>query len=673
MNPDTPRLRLSVLGIIVVSLFAALFSRLWYLQVMSGSQYQVAADNNRIRIVAEEAPRGRILDTLGRVIVDNRISVQVTVDRSVLGKLPTARQTEILTKVAGALAGAGIPMTVDKLQTRIKDQRFSPYVPVPIASDVPEDIKIWIDEHQAELPSVAADRVAVRRYPYGQLAAHVVGYTGKVTKEELQSPGLKDLNKTKPYTLNDEIGKYGVEKTYEADLRGTPGVRRLEVDSKGNPVRTLSETPPIPGDDVVLNLNIDVQAVAEQALQSGLDHAAHTRTVGSDIANKGQVGSSVVIDPRNGGVLAMASYPTFNPADFVDGISETEWAFLQAPENHYPLNNWALQGQYAPGSTFKPFTAASGLAAGLITPYSTVFDTGTYTVPNCKGDSCKFKNDAGKSYGVVDLRKALTVSSDFYFYDLGARFWIDQGSDGGPESLGNLLKRWGFHNDTGIDIPGEQPGRVPSPAWLVQYCKGLKAGCTQEQASWRTGKNVNEAIGQGEVLVTPLQLASAYATLANGGTHWTPQVVREIQDGLTHKVKRDIAPHQEGQVSISPSDRQAIVDGMVGVTTQSGGTAFGAFSGFPNATFPIAAKTGTAQVFGKAPTAVFGAFGPAPDPHYAVSVFMEESGYGGSAAAPVARRLFDVLSGTLPLPPAPAGGQVTDLTTLSPDPGNVRD
>ena len=325
MNPDTPRLRLSVLGIIVVSLFAALFARLWYLQVMSGSQYQVAADNNRIRIVAEEAPRGRILDTLGRVIVDNRISVQVTVDRSVLGKLPTAQQTDVLTKVAGALAGAGIPMTVDKLETRIKDQRFSPYVPVPIASDVPEDLKIWIDEHQAELPSVEANRVAVRRYPYGQLAAHVVGYTGKVTKEELDShDASKAVTKTKPYTLNDEIGKYGIEKTYEADLRGTPGVRRIEVDSKGNPVRTLERDAADPRRR---------HRPQPQHRRAGRGRAGaaerprprrpHPHRRQRHRRTRDRSARAWSIDPRNGGVLAMASYPTFNPADFVDGISET--------------------------------------------------------------------------------------------------------------------------------------------------------------------------------------------------------------------------------------------------------------------------------------------------------------------------------------------------------------
>jgi penicillin-binding protein 2 len=672
VNSDTPRLRLSVLGVVVVSLFAALFARLWFLQVMSSSEAQVVAESNRIRVVAEEAPRGRILDREGRVIVDNRISVQVTIDRSVLSKLATAKRTEVLTKVADALATSGLPRTVAQLEDRIKDKRFSPYVPVPIASDVPEDLKIWIDEHTSELPSVAADRVAVRRYPYGRLAAHVIGYTGKVTKEELDTVD-SGLKAAKPYTLNDEIGKYGIEKVYEPELRGTPGLRRLEVDARGNPIRTISDNPPVPGDDVVLNLNIDLEAVAEQALQSGLDHAAHRHAVGSDAPNKGAVGSSVVIDPQNGGVLAMASAPAFSPSDFVDGISGSEWGYLNDPANHYPLNNWALQGQYAPGSTFKPFIAASGLAAGLITPNTTVHDTGVFTVPGCKGDSCKFSNDGKKAYGTVNLRRALTVSSDFYFYNLGAQFWIQQGTDGGPESLADHLKQWGFDSDTGVDLSSEQGGRVPSPAWLKDYCANLKAGCTRDQAAWRTGKNVNLAVGQGEVLVTPLQLASAYATLANGGTRWTPQLVREIQDGVSHKVKRTIQPHKEGAVAISPTDRQAIVDGLIGVTTQEGGTAFGAFSGFPSLAFPVAAKTGTAQVKGKAPTAVFGAFGPATDPHFAVSVFMEESGYGGSAAAPVARRLFDVLSSTVPLPEAPLGGQLADLPTLSPDPGDVRD
>jgi penicillin-binding protein 2 len=669
MNQDSPRLRLSVLGVVVFALFASLFARLWYLQVMATDEFQVAAQSNRTRTVPVEAPRGRILDRNGKVLVDNRISVQVTIDRSVLGDLEDDERTEVLTLLAEGLARSGIPTTVAQLEDRVADQRYSPYVPVPVAGDVPEELKIWIDEHADELPSVAADRVAVRRYPYGQLAAHVLGYTAKITKEEFDAKA----GSPKPYTLNDEIGKSGVERVYEDDLRGTPGVTQLEVDTDGNTIREIREgtTAPIPGDDVVLNLDIDLQATAEQALQTSLARASQRPPRGYDEPNVGRVGSTVVLEPSTGGVLAMASFPTFAPADFVDGISQTEWAYLTDPVNYYPLNNWALQGQYAPGSTFKPFTASAALSAGLIAPQSTVYDTGVYEVPGCRGDSCFFRNDGSKSYGNVDLRRSLTVSSDFYYYNLGARFWIEQDALGGPERFAELLERWGFYKDTGIDLTGEQEGRIPSPEWLTSFCEQIE--CNEDASQWRTGNNVNMAIGQGDVLVTPLQLASAYATLANGGTVWQPHVVKEVHNGVTGEVRRTIDPVQTGTVDITPEWRQAIIDGLVGVTTREGGTAVGAFAGFPSTTFPVAAKTGTAQVKGKAPTAVFGAFAPAGAPQYAVSVLLEESGYGGSVAAPVARRIFDVLSGAVPLPPAPEGGQLGDLGALVPDGGDVRD
>jgi penicillin-binding protein 2 len=669
MNQDSPRLRLSMLGIVVFALFASLFARLWYLQVMATDEFQVVAQSNRTRTVAVEAPRGRILDRDGDVLVDNRISVQVTIDRTVLRKLDDDERTAVLTRLADGLAQSGIPTTVPQLEARVADQRYSPYVPVPVSGDVPEELKIWIDEHADQLPSVAANRVAVRHYPYGQLAAHVLGYTGKITKEEHEAKGAGP----KPYTLNDEIGKSGIERVYEDDLRGTPGVTLLEVDTDGDTIRAIPEgtTLPVPGDDVVLNIDIDLQATAEQALQASLARAAQRPPRGYDQPNVGKVGSAVVLDPNSGGVVAMASYPTFAPADFVDGISETEWAYLTNPENHYPLNNWALQGQYAPGSTFKPFTASAALTAGLIAPESTVFDTGVYEVPGCRGDSCLFRNDNSKDYGYVDLRRSLTVSSDFYYYNLGARFWIEQDGLGGPEAFAELLERWGFHKDTGIDLTGEQGGRIPSPEWLASFCEQIE--CSEDASSWRTGNNVNMAIGQGDVLVTPLQLAAAYAALGNGGTLWQPHVAREILDGVTGEVKRRIEPEQAGTVEMTPAWRQAIIDGLVGVTTREGGTAVGAFSGFPSNNFPVAAKTGTAQVTRKAPTAVFGAFAPAAAPQWAVSVLLEESGYGGSVAAPVARRIFDVLSGTVPLPPAPKGGQLVDPGALVPEGGDVRD
>ncbi|MET0727641.1 MAG: penicillin-binding protein 2 [Acidimicrobiales bacterium] len=669
MNQDSPRIRMSVLGIVVFALFASLFARLWYLQVMNTDEYQVVAQSNRTREIPVEAPRGRILDRNGKVLVDNRISVQVTIDRTVLGELEDDERTDVLTRLADGLARSGVPTTVEQLETRVADQRYSPYVPVPVAGDVPEELKIWIDEHARDLPSVAADRVAVRRYPFGPLAAHVLGYTGKITKEEFDVL----VEDTKPYTLNDEIGKAGIERVYEGDLRGQPGVTLLEVDTDGKTIREIPDgtTPPIPGDDVVLNLDIDVQAAAEQALQTSLVRASERPSNGYSAPNIGKVGSAVVLDPMSGGVVAMASAPTYSPADFVDGISDTEWSFLNDEANFYPLNNWALQGQYAPGSTFKPFTAWAALAAGLVTPETTVQDTGVFEVPNCAGDSCLFSNDRGKAYGRVDLRRSLTVSSDFYYYNLGARFWVEQDALGGPERFAELYRAWGFDAKTGIDLTGEQPGRIPSPEWLRSYCEQVH--CNEGSNQWRTGNNVNMAIGQGDVLVTPLQLSAAYAAIANGGKVWEPHVAREIQDGVTHEVKRVIEPVERSTIEIAPEWRQAVIDGLVGVTTSEGGTAVGAFSGFPNDAFPVAAKTGTAQVNNKAPTAVFGAFGPAGAPAYSVSVLLEESGYGGSVAAPVARRLFDLLSGTVPLPQAPLGGQLGDIPELVGEGETVRD
>jgi penicillin-binding protein 2 len=658
MIAESPRVRMSVLGIVVFALFAALFARLYYLQIMATDQYQVAAQANRIRVVPVEAPRGRILDRDGVVLVDNRISVQVTIDRTILDELDDDVRTQVLTEVAEGLARSGTPKTVEQLEEDLANPRYSPYVPVPVADNVPEELKIWIDEHGSELPGVAAERVAVRHYPYGQLAAHVLGYTGQIIDEEFEEKAAS----AKPYTLNDEIGKYGVEKVYEDDLRGTPGSRSIEVDAENNPIRVVEQVDPIPGDDIVLNLDIDVQAQAEQALQSGLKIAQTRPCSGCPVLPKGEVGSTVVLDPRTGGVLAMASYPSFNPAQFVDGISDSEWELLTAEENNAPLNNWAIQGQYAPGSTFKPFSALAALEAGLITPDTTVYDDGVYEVPDCSGETCEFSNDQEKQYGVVDLRRSLTVSSDFFYYGLGARFWIEQDRLGGPERYADLLKQWGFDSDTGIDLSSEQAGRIPSPSWLGDFCEQIE--CVEDV--WRTGDNVNMAIGQGNVLLTPLQIASGYATIANGGTVWQPHVVKEVRDGVTKELKRTVEPKQVAKVEMTPEWRQAVTDGLLGVTTQTGGTAVGAFSGFPNDTFPIAAKTGTAQVPDKAPSAVFGAFGPANDPQYAISVLLEESGYGGSVAAPVARRLFDVLRDPALLTPAPEGGRFEILESLAP-------
>ncbi len=666
MKKDTPGMRLSLLGIVVVALFASLFARLWYLQVMVTDEFQVVAQANRVRVVPVGAPRGRILDVTGKVLVDNAISVQVTIDRTVLAKLEEDQRARVLTALAEALSRASKAKTVADIETDLANERYSPYVPVPVARDVPEDLKIWLDERAAELPGVSAVRVAVRQYPYGSLASHVLGYTGQINDTEFESMA----NSEKPYTLNDEIGKSGLELQYEAYLRGTPGTREIEVDAQNEPIRDIGGEAPIPGDDVVLNLNIDVQAQAEQALKTGLAFAQGRSCAGCKGAVVAQVGSTVVLDARTGGVVAMASYPTYNPADFIDGVSDSEFAYLDDPANFAPQNNYAIQGQYAPGSTLKPFTAAAGLSAGILTPETTINDTGSFDVPGCSGDSCTFRNDNGKAYGTVNLSRSLTVSSDVFYYGLGARFWREQDVLGGPEMFRSLLERWGFYKDTGIDLPYEQSGRIPSPQWLTKFCE--EVDCLED--TWRTGDNVNMAVGQGSVLLTPLQIANSYAAIGNGGIVWTPHVVKQILDGVTGEVIETIEPKELSRVDLLPEWRAAIVDGLLGVTTSEGGTASGAFSGFDSAAYPVAAKTGTAQVgTKKAPTAVFGSFAPAGNPQYAMSVLLQEAGYGGTTAAPIARRLYDVLSGAIPLVPAPPGGKLDDLATLAPEPGDVRD
>ncbi|MFO7280410.1 MAG: penicillin-binding protein 2 [Thermoanaerobacterales bacterium] len=647
-----PRLRLSLLTIVAVALFASLFARLYDLQVIAADDYQVRAEANRVRTVQIPAPRGRILDRNGKVIVDNRVAVVVAIDRSIHEGLEPEEQEDVVNRLAMELTGAGFPTSPDDIRARLEDDRFNRYAPVPIAVDVPEELKIYFEEHTAEYPSVVVERKAVRSYPYGSLAAHIVGYVGKINEAELEAVADE---REKPYGLNDEIGKSGVEQTFERYLRGTPGIRRIEVDSQGDPVRVISETPPVPGDDLVLTIDLDVQALAEQKLRQGLE-AARARPNRDGTVNNATTGSTVVIDPNNGQIIAMASYPSYDPSTFVDGIDAAEWAALNDPANHYPLNNWAIQGQWAPGSTYKLFVGHAALMAGVMEADTVFSDRGGYQIPGCSGAKCYRRNAGGAVYGNITLPRAITISSDAYFYHVGAQFWLQRDRFGGDEAMQNHLVTWGLGDRTGVALTSEAPGRVPTPAWKRDYCD--RVNCND--GVWRTGDNVNMAIGQGDVLVTPLQLANGYATFANGGTRYVPQIALRTQAYQTGEVTAEFQPEVAGQVDLPPEVREPLYEGLVNVPVS--GTASRAFAGFPLDRYPIAGKTGTAQVDGKSDTAVFAAFGPAPAPEYAVAVVMEESGFGGTAAAPVARALFEALSGTTPLPPAapnaaPVGGE----------------
>lgn len=683
---ETTRFRLGVLAIVIVALFAALFGRLWYLQVMTSEPYSLEAEANRVRVVQVEAPRGRILDVNGTVLVDNRVSTVVTVDRVVFTELnkegdlddvifldngagdgvegngvqdgdekaARGEAAELVRRLADEMSRYGSPATVDDLLRRIFDVRFTQYAPVPIAEDVTEELKIYLDEHSDEFPGVTASRSAIRRYPYGTRAAHLLGYVGEINDEELEDRA----NKPKTYVQGDHTGKSGIERIYEDDLRGTPGQTVYEVDARGNPVRVLEDQsrPPIPGDDVWLSIDIRVQAYAEDLLAQALEDARSRPPSGDNPWNKGTGGAVVVQNPQNGDILAMASYPTYDPRDFINGITASRYDYLTDEANEQPLTNRAVQGQYAPGSTFKLISGYAALIDGIRAPDTPYYDTGSHTLSDCAGDRCTFYNAGRAALGTVNMTSAITVSSDAYFYSVGEDFWNARGSLG-EEAMQDSARDFGLGEETGIPLPGESSGRIPTPRQRKeQYEANPDLFLT---GAWYTGDNVNMAIGQGDVAVTPLQLANAYATFGNGGIRYAPNVASKVTWGGNETVtKRTIEARENGRLELPEHIRQSLLNGLVGVTSGYGGTATTSFSGFPHDSFPVAAKTGTAQVNGKADTAVFVAFGPAPNPQYAVSVFMEESGFGGTAAAPVTRSLFDVFAGVTPTPDIQPGGEL---------------
>ncbi len=636
MSNDSARLRLSIVGIIVVSLFSALFARLWYLQVMDTGTFQALATQNQVRVVHEPAPRGRVLDRKGRPLVENRGYQAITVTRKDVEDRP-----DVVTRLAALLNLPG-----EELEKRIADRRYSPYKPVPVAENVPEELVVYLREHNEDFPGVAAAAVAERIYPHGGLAAHVLGYVGEINDRELAP------RRSKGYRLGDDIGKSGVEQAFEADLRGIPGQTRLEVDANGNVLLPpLSSRPPRQGSDVQLTIDLDVQALAEESLNKGLEAARSTydRAAGKGFVAPG--GAVVVLDPRDGSVLALASAPAFNPGDFVNGIRPDVFAALQDPANRFPLTNRAIQGQYAPGSTFKLFTSLAALRTGLITPTSTVLDEGSYKLRSCRGQKCVWRNAGGRSYGRVNLARALTVSSDVFFYDLGANFWFGGGQN--AQAIQAAARELGLGARTGIDLAGEMRGRIPDPASRKElhekYPKAFPNG------RWYAGDNINLSIGQGDTAVTPLQLANSYATFANGGTVFSPRVAARVLEA-NGRTLRELKPSSLSSVAMDPAHRLAVLQGLVGAVAQPDGTAAGAFAGFPLDVLPVAGKTGTAEVNRKQDTALFAAFAPVAAPEYVVAVVMEEAGFGGSVAAPVARRILQGLAGSPPGPVQLVGG-----------------
>jgi penicillin-binding protein 2 len=634
VTKDSSRLRLAVLGMVVLSLFSALLARLWYLQILAAPTYKVEAQHNSVAVVYTQAPRGRILDRNGKVLADNRVVLALVAHRE-----QVQADSPVLPRIADLLG-----VKLDDLKERLADERYSQFKPVPLAVDVQKDKLIYVREHQVDFPGIEGLQLTERVYPNGTLAAHVLGTVGEINDKELTS------RKTEGYRAGETIGKSGAELTYEADLRGTPQIEKLEVDSTGRVQRSLGNQPAVQGHDVRLSIDIDIQRLAEESLAQGIELARKSTDFLTGKPFLAPGASAVVLDPRDGSVLAMASNPTYDPNEFINGISVKRFSELNDPTGNYPLNNRVIQGLYAPGSTFKLATSIAALKDGLISAKDTFNDTGSYTITGER--PLTVSNARGARNGFVNVTQAITVSSDVFFDWLGQRFWDGRGKYG-QAAIQDVARSLGMGDYTDIDLPFENDGRVADPAGRERLHKDNPEAFPYPE--WFTGDNVNVAIGQGDTVVTPLQLANAYATFVNGGTVFAPHVGQAVLDSNGQEI-RTVDAKIVRRSEIPASVHDPLLAGFKGVVVDPKGTAFNAFAGFPLSAFPVAGKTGTAEVSGKQDTSVFTAFAPSDNARYVVTVVMEEAGLGAQAAAPVARRVLDGIAakeGIAVAPPAP--------------------
>ncbi|MBE0446889.1 MAG: penicillin-binding protein 2 [Actinobacteria bacterium] len=598
------RARLVILTFIAIGIFIILISRLWFFQVMGGQRYMELAEGNYIRVVPVDAPRGLIYDRNGQVLVNNRPSIGVTISPTVAEKQP-----EILHKL-GKILG----ITVDEIKDKLTEKKADPLKPRVVKRDLDDRTLAYIEEHKMELPGVDVVTESIRGYPHGSLGAHMFGYLGEISEEE-----MSDFKKSGgDYMLGDIIGKSGVENIYEGLLRGGKGRQHLEVNAAGRPLSVIRNEDPIPGHNLMLAIDLKIQKATEEALEEAIERARR----GPGDKFKAEAGAAVVLDPRNGEIIAMASNPTFSPELFIGGISKKNWKELMAKENHYPLNNRALMA-YPPGSIFKPVTMMGALEDGLVSENENFTCTGRWTGLGRKWAKRCWKRSGHHGIG---LKRGMAESCDTVFYIIGHRFYKDA-----RERLQYWSRVFGFGSRSGIDLPTETKGRVPDKKWKREFNRN-----NPEYQPWYPGDTVNMAIGQGDLLVTPLQIAAFYGAIANGGTFYRPHVGKAMisWDG---NVKTEFKPKPEDakRLPVSKEIIRFIQKSLESVTTQ--GTASGAFNGFPAR---VAGKTGTAQVSGKDDFAWFVGYAPAEEPRYVAVVIVEQGGHGGSTAAPAVRKIL---------------------------------
>ncbi len=645
-----PERRWLVIGGFFLLLFVALIVRLFFLQVVEYRVSVAAVEANSLRPTTIPATRGMILDRLGHPLAANVTTTEIQLSRAEAALHPT---------IKGSLASL-TGLSVHQINADLANPQYDPYQPAPILANAPARDVEFIKLHPGEFPGVSVLNVSTRTYPNGGLTgAQVLGYVGPITGAEIAA------HPNQGYQTNSLIGKTGIESYYEQYLRGTPGTSTLEVNAYNQILNAFKTTQPTVGDSVVLNIDTGLQVALDNYLSTQILFDRSHVDPTSGIVPKAPNGAAIVMDPNTGAVLAMASYPSYNLNSFVRGLSNATYAQLI---RQGAFNNFAIQGIYTPGSTFKLITATTELQTGIMSATHIINDTGVFTVPGClKGPNhgCSFHDDDNSAAGLIDLHTAITVSSDYYFYNLGYLFWTHT-KRYGLTPIQNVAANYGLTQLTNIDLPNEVAGRVDSPQVRKElHALNPKAFPT---VSWYTGDNIEMAFGQGTTAVTPIALADAYATFANGGTRYAPEVAAGILNPHGKVIIR-YRPRVLGHVNLPPSIRNPILQGFVGVVNNPAGTAYIPFHNYINfsmANFTIAGKTGTASNAPKLePNSLFVGFGPVPHPKYVVICVIAEGGYGSDAAAPVVAKAFDYLHAN-PVPPLHLGAQLTVPTAHHP-------
>ena len=631
-------LRVAVILGIAAVMFGVVFFRLWFLQILSGQEFVAQANDNRLTTVKVVAPRGTIVDRHGETIVDNRPGRAVGIR---LMDVPEGQLDTLVRRLSHV-----VKMRPKDMRDEIMDH-LKPSWPsgdgappftwenvvagmgvsldlVVVKQDVSMKVVSYILEHIQSFPGVETPSEYLRSYPQGEMAAQLLGHLGEVSAEQLETQHFKG------YSGGDVVGWDGLEYTYDKWLRGRDGVARIEVDAFGRPKQTdpVGGRMPDPGDTLVTTLDSKVQAAAEQALRTGISLAHSAK----EYAANG--GAAVVLDVTNGDVLGMASYPTYDPELWVGGISTKDYKKLTNKQANNPMLLRPIMETKAVGSTFKAVTSIAALEEGVISSGTTEWCPGSYSSPNDLADPPqKFNCWATDGHGNLDLIGAITQSCDVYFYNVGNAFYNRKGT-----ALEDWAKRLGMGKQTGIDIPGEYAGRVPTPGWKQDYYS------TEIDKIWKPGDSILLSVGQGDLEATPLQLAVTYAAVANGGKIVTPHLGLKVVDA-TGQTVRDLEPTKTRKVDMSQTTLDAVQQGLYQAAHSPAGTSAPIFYGYKVA---VAGKTGTAEVWDDTVKhyvnyAWYASYAPADDPKYAVVVMIEKGGHGATAAAPATRLIYDAL------------------------------